>query len=450
MDSNPQQRPEIGDRRRQSGSRSPASSVQCPVSRVQPMVFAPKPENDFAPYIRTYYDECRYRFDGIEAIAGKWMFRDLIPGMSDFDTRFIVRDGMRAEDWCRMSTAIGEAHLMLCRRYPCWARNLEHLPGINLTWSELTSERTYYPEYQQWSFYDSTHAHKVRAALEWLAGRPWDAKDEYFHLKKFCLYYGRYNRTIDPAINLGVHGNKYPLHSRIMHYFTPPVHSAVCLLEKQNIAGKFEAHEIAERCFPELRCWDLIREILHAHYETPRWYQEPLVSELEDELEEALKVIAARLRKVITLIPEEAGTDIAAWKGALNNVPMDPALVLFEHAKFCRLMKGRLRFYAHAPAYFDTTWLIQNELRRIGRMFFRVPFRMYWTLKTGETVEDPTTILDSLRGDGLTDVEIAATREFARLTPGHWEDGKERDIALAIVEVFDDFFKALAKISEAV
>ena len=75
------------------------------------MKFAPKPENDFADYIHTYYRECRYHFDRIEAIAGKWMFRDLIPGMSDFDTRFIVGDGMTVDDWCRMSSVVGEAHL---------------------------------------------------------------------------------------------------------------------------------------------------------------------------------------------------------------------------------------------------------------------------------------------------------------------------------------------------
>ncbi len=119
------------------------------------MKFAPRPENDFAQYIDTYFRECRSRFDGIQAIAGKWMFRDLIPGMSDFDTRFIVRDGMTIDDWCAMSTAVGGAHLHLCEKYPCWARNLEHLPGINLTWTELASERSYYPEYQQWTFYHS-------------------------------------------------------------------------------------------------------------------------------------------------------------------------------------------------------------------------------------------------------------------------------------------------------
>ena len=61
---------------------------------------------------------------------GKWMFRDLLPGMSDFDARFIVSDDMTCDDWCRMSTAVGEAHHALCAKYPIWARILEHLPGV--------------------------------------------------------------------------------------------------------------------------------------------------------------------------------------------------------------------------------------------------------------------------------------------------------------------------------
>ena len=181
------------------------------------MRFAPKPENDFAHYIRTYYDECHSRCSKIEAIAGTWAFRDLIPGMSDFDTRFIVSDDMSDADWCEMSDAVGDAHLALCRRYPFWSRNLEHLPGLNLTWSEFVDERFYYPEYKQWSFYHSETPKRLSDSLNEIFGRPWDIKDEYFHLKKFCLYYGSYNRSIDPAINLGVHENKYPLHSRIMH-----------------------------------------------------------------------------------------------------------------------------------------------------------------------------------------------------------------------------------------
>ena len=51
------------------------------------------------------------------------MFRDLVPGLSDFDTRFILNDHMTADDWCAMSSAVGEAHLALCEAYPAWARN---------------------------------------------------------------------------------------------------------------------------------------------------------------------------------------------------------------------------------------------------------------------------------------------------------------------------------------
>jgi hypothetical protein len=414
------------------------------------MQFAPRPENDFAEFIRTYYRECQSRFDRIEAIAGKWMFRDLTPGMSDFDARFIVNDDLTAEDWCQMSAAVGDVHLRLCQRYPCWARNFEHLPGVNLTWSELISERTYYPEYQQWTYYHTEYPGKISAALDGFAKRPWDVKDEYFYLKRFCLYYGRYNRTIDPPINLGVHENKYALHSRIMHYFNPPILAAVCLLRKQSISGKLDAFEIASQLFPGLKCWDLIWEILHANYETAKWYREPHVSELEDELENALEVIAARLLGATTLIPKGAGTDIRAWRGALQRVALDPALVIFDSAKFSRLMKGRLYFYCHAPPEFDTLWLIQNELGRIGSSFYRVPFRTYWKIRTGDLVDDPTAILDLLRGDPLSDVEVAATKEFARLTPGQWERGREYEIARAVIDVFDDFFKALTKISKAV
>ena len=414
------------------------------------MVFAKKPENDFWHYVYTYYQRCLERSTGIEAIAGKWMFRDLIPGMSDFDTRFIVNDRMTADDWCRMSTSIGEVHLAICEKYPCWARNLEHLPGISLTWKELTSEPHYYPEYQQWSFYYSELPKKVRLALEWLTRRPWDRKDEYFQLSRFCTYFGRYDRQIDPPVNLGVHENKYGLHSRLMHYFTPAVQAAVSLIEKQHLAGKFDALEVAQHHFPQLKCWGPVTEILHSNYEIPKWYREPFLSELEDHLETALNTFTGRLRDCISLVPRQVGSDVQAWKKALKEIPVDPKLILLENARFSRLMKGRLQFYAKAPRHFQTAWLIANELKRIGRSFFQVPFAVYWKVRTGESLADPAMILDQLRSDVLTDSEVAATREFARLTPGHWQQGQETSIALAIANVFDDFFKALTKISQAV
>ncbi len=56
----------------------------------------------------------------IEAIAEKWTFEDLIPGMSDFDTRFVCSNDMTLDDWCRMSTAVGQVHLDLSNGHVIW------------------------------------------------------------------------------------------------------------------------------------------------------------------------------------------------------------------------------------------------------------------------------------------------------------------------------------------
>ena len=330
------------------------------------VIFAPKPENDFAFFIRTYYEACRRRCNKIEAIAGKWMFRDLLPGMSDFDARFIVSDDMTCDDWCRMSSAVGETHQELCEKYPVWARILEHLPGVNVTWHELTSEESYYPEYQQWTFYHTSVPERLDAAERTLFKRGLDAKDEYFHLGRFCTYFGRYNRSIDRPINMGIHENKYPLHSRLMHYFAPPVHSAMFILDGRAYVGKFDALEAAAKAFPSLRCWDYLWEILGKSYASSRWYDEDALVELEDALEEGLIAIAGAIREKITLIPPDAGVDVTAWRQVLANIRIDPAMEFFHQVKFSRLMKGRLRFYANAPRHFETDWLIRNELGRIG------------------------------------------------------------------------------------
>jgi hypothetical protein len=111
--------------------------------------------------------------------------------------------------------------------------------------------------------------------------------------------------------------------------------------------------------------------------------------------------ITSRTKAILPVHFAGLPCDLDAWKKAMQDVPVDPGLVILDNAKFSRLMKGRLYFYCHAPARFDTKWLIQNELGRIGNSFFRVPFRTYWRIRTGETVEDPVAILDRLRGDRL-------------------------------------------------
>ena len=414
------------------------------------MHFEPKPRNDFEEFFEVYYGECRRRIPQIAAIAGKWTFEDLIPGLSDFDTRFLLEDGMTVQDWCDMSKAVGQVHLDLCNRYPHWARNLEHLPGINLMWSEVMDAASYYPEYPQWTFYRTEQPEKLAALETYLAKRPWDETDEYFHLSKFCLYYGRYDRRIDPPINLGPFESKYPLHSRFMHYFCPPLQSALCILKKRPVRGKMKTVRLAQELFPDVAVFREMEEVIERHYEVPELYEEPQLTQLEDRLEAALNVLRDRIAPHLTLVPDAERSDVPEWKTELKSLTISPMLRVFSAARFSRLMKGRLRFYAAAPPHFDSIWCIENELRRLRQNFFTIPFGVYWELATGEKVEDPATILPRLHPGILDREELRCTEEFVRLLPGHWNEGEQKRIAAEIADVFDGFFRAQSKIAEAV
>lgn len=417
------------------------------------MYFEPCPYNDFTEFIETYYTECRKRIPKIEAIAGKWTFEDLIPGMSDFDTRFICSNNMSVQDWCDMSTAVGEIHMDLCKKYPKWIRILEHLPGINVTWNEYTDDSSYYTEYRQWTIYHCSNSEKLEEAKEIFSKRAWDTRDEYYHLKKFLTYYGPYIRGIDPAINMGKFENKYPLHSRMMHYFTPPVQAAVSIILKKTITGKKESLRIAKELFPEEEVSGVIDEIFHAidkHYEIPEMYNDPALGALEDRLFKALKIIKTKLQENITIISTEARNCIDNWKKELGNVVIRPQTIIFDSSRFCRLMKGRLRFYANAPEYFDSLWLIQNELKRIGNMFYRIPYKVFWKLYTGESVENPDSIILKLVPGILTQSEAEKTLEFSKLASGEWKQGSEYELALDIADLFDEFFCGLYKIIDKI
>ena len=414
------------------------------------MEFTPAPRNDFEDFFERYYAECRRRVPRIEAVAAKWTFEDLIPGLSDFDTRFIVADGMTVADWCAMSTEVGQVHLDLCREYPHWARDLEHLPGINLTWSELTDPEAYYPEYPQWTFYRTTAPDKLAAAERYLAERPWDAEDEHFHLKKFCLYYGRYSRTIDPPVNLGPYESKYPLHSRFMHYFCPPLQSALCILTKRPVRGKMDTVRLAEEVFPDEPIFHEMRDVVERHYEVSALYEEPELTHLEDRLENALNMLRERLAPELTLVPDAAERSIGEWKARLNAVEVNPVVQVFSGARFSRLMKGRLRFYASAPPHFDSAWPLENELLRLRTNFFEIPFGVYFEIARGERPPDLPAAVGDLCPDLLTEDEARCVREFIRLLPGHWKAGEHRAIGLAVADVFDGFYSAQTKIASAV
>ena len=269
------------------------------------MDFTPRPENDFRRFIDTYYTRCRAACPKIRAIVGKWEFEDLIPGLSDFDSRLIVDDSATIDDWAQMSLAVGSVHTELAREEPEWARILEHLPGLSLTIAEAAHSATYYPEFRQWTFYLGNP--QVKARIEpCLNGRHWTTRDELFHLKKIAAYYGPYQRGIDPPINLGRWESKYPLHSRLMHYFAPPVQAAVSLAAGRTVRSKLESLRMAREIFPHPQVIDMVLDAVARHYEIPHLYDDPCLARLERELESYLQAAWACLEPYVTLIEIDA------------------------------------------------------------------------------------------------------------------------------------------------
>lgn len=405
------------------------------------MKFASAPPNDFREFIRTYYERCRERVPEIEGNAGKWTFEDLVPGLSDFDTRFFVNDSMTAEDWCRMSMEVGRVHLELARERKEWARNLEHLPGVNLKWEELFDPRQFFTEFCQWTFYHGGESN-LNAARSYASNREWTDSDAAYHWKKIAIYYGPYNRTIDRPINLGPYENKYSLHSRLMHYMAPPVHSAVCLMERKTEPGKREAFRRARRLFPEPETIDLALDLIDRHYEEPRYLTEPGVTELDALLDRHLtEVVNVLLDHYPLECPRNA--TVSQVKQATRALGGGVTFAqMFENVKFARLMKGRLWFYGQEVLWFDSPWLIRNELNRIRANFLETPVRLFVKLVHGQDVAADRA-LEIVAGEVFDARQIDACRVFARVARPECPDGELKRRALEIADIFDPFFCAM-------
>jgi hypothetical protein len=393
-----------------------------------------------------YYDRCRALLPQIAAIAAKWTFEDLIPGLSDFDVRLIFSDPMDVRQWIIASEAVGRVHTEMCREFPEWARNLEHLPGVNLTVDEIRNPLFFYPEFQQWTFYDGKPEiiAKIQGALRQIS---WSSRDELYHLKKFAAFCGPYNREIDQPINLGRFEGKYPLHSRYMHYFAPPVQAVMSLLHRRNIPGKLEALRMARLQLPNPHVIDCLFETLERHYEVPQDYQEPRLSQLERELEAYLQDAWAALEGHVTLVKHDAGNGCGEIRKKVTAVKGEPIPAFFECAKFGRLLKGRLQFYAQTIPHFDSAWLIRNELGRAAANFYHKPLSIYGQVRYGGQWS-AAQVLERLRGKTLTDMECRDVMAFAHLAAQPIPVGEERKRSQQAADGYDSVLTCLEKLGQ--
>jgi hypothetical protein len=406
--------------------------------------FAPSPENIFQAFIREYFERAKKACPRIEGISGKWEFEDLIPGMSDFDTRFFFSDETTAEEWPEISRAVGRIHTWICREYPERARILEHLPGINLGWNEAFDPLCYSPEYHQWNIYHAP-LEKADRFENYLSQRPWDTSDELFNLKKFALYYTPYDREIDPPINLHEFESKYPLHSRFMHYFCPPLQSLVSLRLKKMVRGKLEAFRLAHELFPNPQVIDRALKAIDSHYEIPSWYEEPEISVIEEELFRYLQEAYRTVYPEITLIEAAPADNSQELKKKLGNAQVRVLDTLFDGIKFSRLMMGRLYFYAEEIPHFESLWLIRNELGRDRRMLYENTFSAFGFIVWGERLS-PDDALERCRSEFLSSSEICDVRSYAESFGKSYDDSSIKRLAADIANTMGPFQVVLEKL----
>jgi len=352
---------------------------------------------------------------------------------------------MTADDWIEMSLAVGGVHSQMTREFPRWARILEHLPGLNLTWRELADPVTYYPESNQWTFYLGDED-KLEASRRKLRALEWTARDEYFHIKKFSIYYGPYQRGIDPPINLGRFESKYPLHSRIWHYFVTPLQSALSILERRNIAGKMETLRLAQARLDKTALVDRVMGILDAHYETPDICEDPGLGRFERKLEAYLRMTYRALAPELTLFRADVDDAPGDLRARLTGVAVDPVQQFFEVIKFSRLMKGRLLFYAEEIPHFDSIPCIRIDVGRMRTNFFEKPLSIYGKMRYEDDVS-PEEVASRLRGDLWSAAEYDGMMKLARLARLPESAGDYRPLARRIAEDFEPFLRAVEKLS---
>lgn len=297
----------------------------------------------------------------VVALVAKWNEEDLVPGLSDMDFRIVCDDQTTPEDWVGIDRTTAEVHLEMVRGHPEWNRINEHTAGSGMTIAEVMDPRFYNPEYAIW--------HLWRGQEEWfddlksyVSSRPFDYSDEHFHLERFLTYYSPYIHGIDPGHNLGEFRDKYPLHSRCWHYFTPPMLSAACLLARKNFTGKLEGLMwLRDNGFIAGHI-DAVLAQVEAHYETPELTDAGLLQQFEAFLFKGFEELYRPLCEAARELPIGENGDPSEVKRQLASNQPEPMEMLMEHVRWARFRGARYYFYLNSPDHFDADWLMQMEL----------------------------------------------------------------------------------------
>jgi hypothetical protein len=190
---------------------------------------------------------------------------------------------------------------------------------------------------------------------------------------------------------------------------------------------------------------DLAFDTLDRHYEIPEYYEEPRLSELEDALfrylREAYRTVCPDIR-VIDAAPGDTHRELHA---KLDHYGKNVLEQFFDGSKFCRLMAGRIFFYAEEIPHFDSAWLIRHELGRDRKMFYEITFSAFARIAWGEDLS-PEESLARCRGEFLTGAEVEAVRAYADIFGRQYDPARIKEFAVEVAEALLAYQVVLEKL----
>jgi hypothetical protein len=119
-----------------------------------------------------------------------------------------------------------------------------------------------------------------------------------------------------------------------------------------------------------------------------------------------------------------------------------PTARLFELLCFSRLMRGRLLFFAESIPWFESDWLIRNELRRSAPWFYAEALENYG-LARFQVRLSPEQVLERAAGVVVPPTAVAEYKRFAELASRSIEPGREKDMAREVSGHFETVHVAL-------
>lgn len=400
---------------------------------------------DFFELLNWFGDRWSKAFPPFALLTCKWRPEDLIPGLSDVDTRIICED-ITPQDWIRLDELVGEAQLEVMRTRPEWARKLEHTPGIACTRSELLDDALYQPETRTWEYYwgDRQLFNQVRDRIQ---RRTWSDVDEYYFLaSRFVPWCTPYNREIDPPINIPRNIlPKYALHSRLMHYFVPCVQAALAVINRDTLTGKREAIYRLAQLYPDEPVLHEAIHLLDVNYEVPWLEEESAWYAFEARCWDFIRKITPDVLAAVTIVDLGADLSMDNLRRRLKEFPGQPMMTLFNSLRFSRIRKSRWLCYLNAPDFFETEHAAFWEVKWLAGPFTSNIFDAYSQLKWGQRGLALDEMLGRMVGEVLDKHDEKVVRQVFATASGKPTPAEALARLRPTAEVYPDYYLILER-----